>query len=35
MVGLNQTDDLRHQDWMAQRMMRAWRSRKSARRCAS
>ena len=23
MVGLNQTDDLRHQDWMAQRMMRA------------
>jgi uncharacterized protein with von Willebrand factor type A (vWA) domain len=23
MVGLNQTDDLRHQNWMAQRMMRA------------
>ena len=23
MVGLNQTDDLRHQEWMAQRMMRA------------
>ncbi|MDQ3003993.1 MAG: VWA domain-containing protein [Chloroflexota bacterium] len=23
MVGLNQTDDLRYQDWMAQRMMRA------------
>ena len=23
MVGLNQTDDLRHQEWLAQRMMRA------------
>ena len=23
MVGLNETDDLRYQDWMAQRMMRA------------